>query len=129
MTFVDHPAQNQPRRPVPRRLARTAIAASAGLLLLAGGLAAQADTRPVSTKLPATVSSDALPTAQINGVVWTQLIVGRTVYVGGEFTLARPAGAAPGKSTVKRSNFLTYSLTTGKLRSFAPRFNGPVRAL
>jgi hypothetical protein len=81
------------------RFALPAIAAAAALLLLAGGLTARADTRPISTKLPATVSSDALPTAQINGVVWTQVIVGKTVYVGGEFTTARPAGALPGKST------------------------------
>jgi hypothetical protein len=105
------------------------IALSASLLLLAGGLAAQADTRPVAKKLPATVSSDGLPTAQINGVAWTQVIVGKTVYVGGEFSTARPAGAAPGKSTVKRSNFHAYSLPTGKLTSFAPRFNGAIHAL
>jgi hypothetical protein len=127
MTFVAHPRRHL-GSPL-RRVGRSAIAASAVLLLLAGGLAAQADTRPVSTKLPATVSSDGLPTVQINGVVWTQLIVGKTVYVGGEFTTARPAGAAPGKSTVKRSNFLAYSVTTGKLQSFAPKFNGPIRAI
>jgi hypothetical protein len=109
--------------------ARSAVFASAAILLVAGGLAARADTRPTSSGLPATVSSDPLPTVQINGVVWTQLIVGSTVYVGGEFSAARPAGAAAGKSTVKRSNFLAYSLSTGELKSFAPAFNGPIRAL
>ena len=56
---------------------------------------AAADTAPPDSSLPATVSSDPLPTAQIDsaGVVWTQAVVGNTVYAGGNFTKARPAGA------------------------------------
>jgi hypothetical protein len=77
----------------------------------------------------ATVSSRALPTAQINGVAVAQVVVGSTVYVGGAFTTARPAGAAPGTHTVKRINLLAYDLTTGKLKSWAPKTNGEVRSL
>src|SRR5215207_9943723 len=64
---------------------------------------------------PETVSADAMPTVQINGVVWAQEIVGNTVYVGGSFTSARPAGATPGQNETPRSNFLAYDLTTGQL--------------
>ena len=88
-----------------------------------------ADTRP-RTGVPATVSADALPTVQIDGVVWSQTVVGSTVYAGGHFTAARPAGAAPGTRTVARSGLLAYSLSTGALvTSFAPRLNGQVLAV
>ena len=75
------------------------------------------------------MSSDPLATAQIDGVAWTQLVVGNTVYVGGSFTNARPAGAAPGTQTVDRTYLMSYDLTTGALTSFAPTLNGEVRAL
>lgn len=89
----------------------------------------RADTNPPAG-LPATVSTDPLPTAQINGVVWTQLVVGNKVYVGGEFTRARPAGAAPGTQEVVRNNLLAYDITTGVLDpTFAPSANAQVRAL
>ena len=74
----------------------SAVAATA--LVTAGlglpGTAAADTTPPVGT--PATVSTDALPTWQINGVVWSQVVVGNTVYVTGSFTKARPPGVAPG---------------------------------
>ena len=60
-----------------------------GLALLAP-TGARADTVPPAGT-PATVSADGLPTTQINGVAWSQVVVGNTVYVGGEFTSARPA--------------------------------------
>lgn len=79
---------------------------------------------------PRKVTADALPTAQINGVAWTQLIVGDTVYVGGEFTEARPAGAPmKSRSVVTRTNLLSYDLTTGVLSSWAPQVEGAVRDL
>ncbi|MCL3861295.1 PKD domain-containing protein [Actinotalea sp. K2] len=80
--------------------------------------------------MPVTVAADGLPTVQIDGVVWDQLIVGNTVYVGGRFTTARPAGAAPGANTVPRANMLAFSLTTGALlSSFAPSFNAQVMSI
>lgn len=111
-------------------------------LVLAGMLAfgvaqfptkAAADTRPVNEADPATpvtVSADPLPTVQINGVVWAQVVVGNTVYVGGEFTQARPAGAAAGTNETPRTNLLAYNITTGELiSSWAPTPNGAVYSL
>ncbi|MFN8021729.1 MAG: LamG-like jellyroll fold domain-containing protein [Acidimicrobiales bacterium] len=114
--------------------------------LLAGSLAAacvtvwrapddavRADSQPADPTNPATpttVAADALPTVQIDGVVWTQAVVGNTVFVGGNFTNARPAGAAPGTNLVPRSNFLAYDIGTGELiTTIAPAFNAQVRTI
>ncbi|WP_420120737.1 PKD domain-containing protein [Nakamurella sp.] len=75
------------------------------------------------------VSADALPTAQINGVVWQQAIVGNTVFAGGSFSAARPAGAAPGTQLVTRTNLMAYDIRTGVMTSFAPNVNGQVLAV
>ena len=75
------------------------LVAAALLLVVPGAQAAHADTAPAAGT-PATVSADGLPTVQINGVVWQQALVGDTVYAGGEFSNARPAGAAAGVNTV-----------------------------
>ncbi|WP_217645265.1 PKD domain-containing protein [Nocardioides terrae] len=88
---------------------------------------ASADTQPADSSTPATVSADPLPTVQINGVVRKQVIVGNTVYAGGEFTSARPAGSPAGSNETPRSNILAYNLSTGVLLTgFAPSVNGPV---
>lgn len=90
---------------------------------------AKADTMPTAPE-PATVSNDALPTVQVDGVVWSQVVIGNTVYVGGNFQTARPAGAAPGTNTTPRAYILAYDITTGVLiNSFAPTFNGQVHGL
>src|SRR5580765_3608683 len=61
---------------------------------------------------PATVSADALPTWQINGVVYSQAIVGDIVYVTGSFTRARPPGvAAGGAGEVVANNIFAYRLS------------------
>ncbi len=62
-----------------------------------------------------TVTADALPTVQIDGVVWAQAISGNTVYATGQFANARPAGAAAGTGNVARGNLLAYNITTGVL--------------
>lgn len=94
---------------------------------------ATADTKPVNESdptTPVTVSADPLPTVQIDGVAWTQRVIGNTVYVGGKFTTARPAGSAPGVNTVARSNLLAYDITTGNLiSSWAPTTNGDVLSI
>jgi PKD repeat protein len=118
--------------------ARTTVlprALLAGLLclLMAGGAfggwsaVARADSAPLVTdgpSTPTTVSADALPTVQINGVAWSQVVVGDTVYVGGSFTSARPAGAPAGTQETPRGNLLAYDIRTGQLdSSFAPSLN------
>lgn len=103
-------------------------------LLLAGlgavrapAAADSAPQDPANPETPTTVTADALPTVQINGVVWSQAMVGNTVYAGGSFTTARPPG---GGTTVARSNLLAYDIRTGQLNtSFAPTFNGQIKAV
>ena len=70
---------------------------------------------------PPTVTADALPSWQINGVVWSQAIVGDTVYVTGSFTRARPPGvAAGGAGEVVANNIFAYRLSTGdRVTTFA----------
>ncbi|MDQ1662757.1 MAG: hypothetical protein QOJ68_2737, partial [Blastococcus sp.] len=68
-------------------------------MALALPTAARADSAPLNPADPATpttVTADALPTVQINGVAWSQVVVGDRVYVAGKFTSARPAGAPAG---------------------------------
>ncbi|RUR03471.1 PKD domain-containing protein [Labedella endophytica] len=118
--------------PRPRRAARlvalVGVTVSAVVLSMLSLQPAVADTLPLAGT-PETVSSDALPAPQIDGVVWDQAVIGNTVYVAGKFETARPAGSAAGANTVVRKNFLAYDLTTGALLPFAPRFNQQVKAL
>ena len=112
----------------------TAVVVTGGLLL---GVASPASAAidpdgpaPIEQRNSNTVTADPLPTVQIDsGVVWTQEVVGNTVYAGGSFTNARPAGAAPGTNLMPRSNILAYNLTTGVATSFAPQINGEVRVI
>jgi hypothetical protein len=91
---------------------------------------ASADTAPVPPDTQPTVSADVLPTVQVNGVVWAQLIVGNRVYATGSFTSARPAGAPAGTGEVARRNILAYDLTTGALiPSWNATLNGQGLAL
>ena len=79
---------------------------------------------PIAQRSAQGVTADALPTVQIDGVVWSQAVVGNTVYAGGNFANARPAGAAPGTNLTPRNNLLSYNLSTGVLNSsFAPSLN------
>lgn len=113
-------------------LATVAAAALAVSLGVAGTAPAAADSAPplpADPANPATVTADGLPTVQIDGVVWQQVIVGNTVYAAGNFGTARPAGSAPGTNTVVRNNILAYNLTTGELLPFAPVLNGQVLSI
>ncbi|MDO9379202.1 MAG: hypothetical protein Q7T56_10165 [Nocardioidaceae bacterium] len=98
----------------------------AAAVALAGTSTVSADTAPDDPNnpgTPVTVSADALPTVQVNGVVWQQVTVGDTVYATGSFTSARPAGAAAGVDEVPRSNALAYDIRTGTLLPWAPALN------
>lgn len=122
-----------------RRITRLIRGLGTGLAIALGIAATQlpsiarADTMPpdpTNPTTPATVAADPLPTVQIDGVAWAQTIVGNTVYVGGQFTTARPAGSAAGVNTVSRSNLLAYDIRTGVLNTaWAPTTNGEVLSI
>ncbi len=118
------------RGPSRWRVATSAIVTS--LALVVGGVAvvpaASAETAPASG-VEESVSADALPTAQIDGVVWTQEVTGNTVWVGGEFASARPAGAPPGVDTVPRANLMAYDLATGEMTSWNPGANAQIKSI
>ena len=110
----------------------SAIVAAVLLIGVPGGSASAVDPSvpPISQRSTKTVTADGLPTAQIDGTVFTQVVVGNTVFAGGEFTKARPAGAALGASSeVARSNLMSFDIRTGKLKKFAPAVNGRVKAM
>jgi hypothetical protein len=118
-----------------RPWARSLVAGVASAVLVIGVLGgafargvAQADSAPVDPAhplSPTTVSADSLPTVQIDGVAWSQAVVGDTVYVAGSFSSARPAGVAAGVQETPRHNLLAYDIRTGDLiSSFAPDLNG-----
>ena len=103
-----------------------AVVASSVLVVSPAG----ADSAPTAPGVPATVTADSLPTVQVNGVVWDQVIVGNTVYVTGSFSSARPAGASAGTNETSRGNLLAYNLSTGSLiTSWAPRLNAQGRSI
>jgi PKD repeat protein len=127
-----------------RRLFAVVVAVPAlalSTLVISAGLAPAAHADAAAPVLPSTpgpilqepasaVTADALPTVQIDGVAWSQVINGNTVYAGGSFANARKAGAAAGTNLIPRSNLLSYNLTTGVLNSsFAPSLNAQVLAL
>src|SRR5215210_5777877 len=91
---------------------------------------AAAAPAPIQQPPAAAVTADRLPTVQIDGVAWSQTVVGNTVYVGGRFDNARPAGAAAGTNLTPRGNLLAYDITTGNLvTTFAPNLNGQVMSV
>jgi len=118
---------------------RAGLAGLLSTLLIGGALgglpagtawADSAPTDPANPATPTTVTADALPTVQIDGVAWAQVVSGNTVYVGGEFTSARPAGARAGTAETPRNNLLAYDIRTGELvTGFAPDLNAQVKTL
>ena len=78
---------------------------------------------------PSTVSADALPTAQINGIVWDQVVVGDIVYVVGKFSSARPAGSPAGQNESPRGNAMAYNINTGEIVDWAPTTNGTINTI
>ena len=73
----------------------TSAVATAGLvgsLLVAVAAPAAAAPAPV-LPVGAGMTADALPTVQVNGVVWSQVVVGNTVYAGAIPAGGRTSGA------------------------------------
>src|SRR5689334_76846 len=126
---------HQPSRQPPRRQWRANLSVALVAILIVGLLTGVQTLRDPQRTVDAAaitrtpVSIDSLPTVQINGVVWTQAVSGNTVYAGGTFTAARPAGAAAGVNQTTRNNALAYDITTGAMTSFNPNFNSNVRAI
>lgn len=86
-----------------------------GIGVVAAPARAEAPAAGDAGSLPETVSADALPTWQVNGVVWSQAIVGNTVYVVGSFTKARPPGVAVGGAgEVDAANIFAFDIATGE---------------
>ena len=113
-------------------LFRRLVSLGAGAALLFTGLAisapaATADTAPpaATPPLPKTVSADPLPTWQLTGVVWSQVVVGHTVYATGDFTKARPPGMwAGGPTEINVGHLFAYDITTGnRVTSFNHTLN------
>ena len=97
-----------------RTAARLVVVAlvAAALSVVAPGMAS-ADTAP-APGVPPTVTADALPTWQVNGVVWSQAVIGTTVYVTGKFASARPPGVAVGGAgEIAVNNLFAYDIRTG----------------
>jgi hypothetical protein len=113
-----------------RRALTVALVCGLGCAGFGPGDAALADTRPAAG-VPATVSADVLPTWQINGVVWSQVVVNNTVYATGSFTKARPPGvAAGGAGEVTANNIFAYDITTGnRVSSFSHSLNAQGRSV
>jgi PKD repeat protein len=130
MTTVTHG-----RNATARQLLRAILVATLSLVgLVALGVQAHGAVppglSPVLERSQQNVTADALPTVQIDGVVWTEVTVGNTVFAGGSFANARPAGAAAGTQLTPRANLLSFDITTGVLNTtFAPSLNGQVKAL
>ena len=118
----------------PRKLGAVLLASAAAMsMALVAAPPVTADTAPLDPANPATpvtVSADALPTVQIDGIVWQQVIIGNVAYAVGQFNTARPAGAAPGTNTVARNNILAYDVTTGNLiTTFTASLNGMAKTI
>lgn len=101
---------------------RTAAAAGTGALII--GIVAMVGPAP------ATATADADPTPvrswSVDGRVYASVIIGDTVYVGGNFTTA----TSPQGESVTRIRLAAFDLDTGELvRDFQANANGAVRAL
>ncbi|MBM9476857.1 PKD domain-containing protein [Nakamurella flavida] len=105
-----------------------AVPASPGSGMLAAPAVQAVAAAPVAQT---GVSADALPTAQIDGVVWSQAVVGNRVFAGGDFDTIRPAGSAAGVNAAGRGNIAVYDITTGAPVSLPtnPTVNGEVNAV
>ena len=115
----------------PFRAASSVGAVLTALPLALGALVAPTVAPPAAAApgQVALASPQPLPTAQMDGIVLDQAVVGNTVYVVGEFKNARPAGAAAGENESPRYNAMAFDITTGALLDWAPKVNGKINAV
>jgi PKD repeat protein len=103
------------------------VAAAVGVV--AAAPAAHADSAPPAGT-PATVTADALPTVQQNGVIWAEVTVGNTVYAAGSFSQTWPAGTTnTSANDTPRANLLAFDIRTGQLTSFNHVLNAQALAI
>ena len=116
-----HPGEIMNVRRSPARACAAVVAALSscvGLALVWSAPAAQG-----------ALSQNADPGYQTNGRVSSIITVKNTVFIAGDFTSVRPAGAGAGTGEVARSHLAAFRRDTGALRGWNPRTNGPVSAL
>jgi PKD repeat protein len=109
------------------RAALAAAIVTAGIVVVpvVAATSAAAAPAPIAQRTSDNVTTDLLPTVQVDGVVWSQVIIGNTVYVAGSFQNAISPSTDPVQTTTPRSNLLAYNLTTGALvTSFSVALNG-----
>lgn len=107
---------------------RRAFALALSLAVVGATLAAV--PAAADTVNPTPASADGLPTAQIDGVVWSQAVAGGIDYLGGSFSHSRPAGSPAGTNETPRRNLLAISVTSGEVvPGFNASTNGDVRAV
>lgn len=106
------------------RRTRRAIAVAA---MVGAGLVALTQRPADATPSPTYFSSTPIASWRADGVGWTTLVVGQTLYVGGAFgSVTSPDGA----TVAPRTNLAAFDLATGALVStFRADTNGDVRAL
>jgi beta-propeller uncharacterized protein DUF5122 len=102
---------------------RLLVAALLMPLALAGATPAAAD--PAQSAVVSTNPVDFTPHVT-GGTVWSIVVVGRTVVVGGSFTQVTNSART---QTYARRNIFAYGLTDGVIRPFAPAVDGAVYAL
>ncbi|MQA07258.1 MAG: hypothetical protein GEU98_01680 [Pseudonocardiaceae bacterium] len=104
---------------------RRQLCVAAAVLAGASGSVVAATTPAAAQEAPTAVTAGGMPTPQTNGMILSVAIVGNTVYAGGKFNKARPAGVAPGgEGEVTRNNLLAFDLRTGELLPWAPQVTG-----
>ena len=115
----------------PSRAVSSVGAVLTALPLALGALVAPTVVAPPAAAAGQTTlaSPQPLPTAQIDGIVLDQAVVGNTVYVVGEFKNARPSGADAGENESPRYNAMAFDITTGALLDWAPKVNGKINAV
>ena len=77
----------------------------------------------------AVVGTVPTPTWQTNGRVNVIVVSENRVYIGGQFTAVRPAGAPAGSQEVARNHVAAFNVAKGTLVTWNPNANGTVRAI